>query len=177
MQVELTGLRRPWKQMRPGKFLRLLEMSFPVWQRASEGIFVPRHLGRNQDQGRGTWWLEETDFWEQDQFKDFVCQQKRAVYLLRGIHFTLGTKLVSLCYNSVADSSFPVRCLRKGWQLCSQVLVGRRWRMGFFSLFLDCFICLGKDKSKPPRSLNNSSHQPLTPLPSLVSWFPTRFVF
>lgn len=31
---------------------------------------------------------------------------KRVVYFLRGIHFTLGTKLVTLCYNNVTDSTF-----------------------------------------------------------------------
>ena len=35
---------------------------------------------------------------------------KKAMYLLRGIHFTLGTKLVFLCYNNVADSTLPVQC-------------------------------------------------------------------
>ena len=42
------------------------------------------------------------------------------------IHFPPGTLLVSLCYNNVADSAFPVGCLRKGRWLCSPVLVGRR---------------------------------------------------
>ena len=54
------------------------------------------------------------------------------------IHFTPGTQLVSLCCNNIAYSSFPVRCLRKGWWLCSPVLVGKRWRMWCF----DGSICL-----------------------------------
>lgn len=50
---------------------------------------------------------------------------KRAVSLLRGIRFALGAKLVSLCYDNVAESTFPIRCLRKRSQLCSHLLVGR----------------------------------------------------
>lgn len=132
LQVELTGLRKPWRQIHPwevsglvGDLLSCLAKAF--WRDACAEPLREEPGPRERQLNIGKNWFLGTR-----SVSGFCMSAKRAVSLLRGIHFTLGTMLVSSCCDNVTDSTLPVRCLRKGWQLCSHLLVGRRWRMGYF---------------------------------------------
>lgn len=106
LQMELTGLSRPCKQIHLWKVSGLIWdelfcLAKGIWRNVcAEPLREKPGSRERQLKIRRNWFLGTRLVY------GFCMSAKRAVYLLRGIYLTLGIKLVSLSYNNVTDSTF-----------------------------------------------------------------------
>lgn len=125
LQVELTGLRNPWRQIHPWEVSGLVGDLRSCLAKAFRRDACAEPLREKPGPGKGSWILEETDFLKPDQFQDFVCQQKGSclcleVFIsllaprlfLRAVIMSLAALLLSGAWGR-ADSSVPI-CLLVG---------------------------------------------------------------